>query len=56
MLQRLGFGEIMLILFIVLLVFGVKKLPALGKGLGEGISEFKKAAKELSKKSANELP
>ncbi len=34
----LGGGEIILILFVILLLFGAKKLPELAKGLGKGIS------------------
>lgn len=37
----LGMGELAVILFVVLLFFGPKKLPGLAKGLGEGIKEFK---------------
>ena len=43
----LGGGEIILILFIILLLFGAKKLPELAKGLGKGINEFKKASNDL---------
>ena len=39
----LGGGEIILILAIVLILFGAKRLPELAKGLGQGINEFKKA-------------
>ena len=42
----LGGPELMIILLIILLLFGGAKLPALAKGLGESIREFKKAAKE----------
>lgn len=44
----LGFGpgEIAIIVVIVILLFGGKKLPELAKGLGEGIKEFKKATKQ----------
>jgi sec-independent protein translocase protein TatA len=45
---NLGGGEIILILALVLLLFGAKKLPELAKGLGSGIKEFKKAANEAS--------
>ena len=44
----LGGGEIILILFIILLLFGAKKLPELAKGLGKGIKEFKKASNEVT--------
>ncbi|UFH47170.1 twin-arginine translocase TatA/TatE family subunit [Flavobacterium galactosidilyticum] len=43
---RLGVTEILVILAIVLLLFGGKKIPELMKGLGNGIKEFKNASKE----------
>ncbi|MBA4276585.1 twin-arginine translocase TatA/TatE family subunit [Flavobacterium sp.] len=43
---RLGVTEILVILAIVLLLFGGKKIPELMKGLGSGIKEFKNAAKD----------
>jgi sec-independent protein translocase protein TatA len=43
---RLGMGELLVILAIVVLIFGVNKIPQLGKGLGEGIRNFKSAFKE----------
>jgi sec-independent protein translocase protein TatA len=45
---NLGGGEIILILAIVSILFGAKKLPELAKGLGQGIKEFKKATREVS--------
>lgn len=42
---RLGMPEILVILVVVLLLFGGKKIPELMKGLGSGVNEFKKAAK-----------
>jgi TatA/E family protein of Tat protein translocase len=44
---QLGFQEILMIFIVALLVFGPKKLPELGKSLGKGIREFKKATDEL---------
>lgn len=41
---NMGGGEIMLILAVVLLLFGGKKLPELARGLGKGIREFKDAS------------
>ena len=43
-----GPQEILLILLIVLLVFGASRLPEIGRSLGKGIREFKKATKEIS--------
>jgi sec-independent protein translocase protein TatA len=44
---NLGGGEIVLILALVLILFGAKKLPELAKGLGQGIKEFKKSSREV---------
>lgn len=41
-----GGMELLLILFIVLLLFGAKRLPELAKGLGQSVKEFKKATRE----------
>ena len=43
---NLGGGEIVLVLALVLILFGARKLPELAKGLGQGIKEFKKASRE----------
>lgn len=43
----IGTWEIVFTLFIVLLLFGGKRLPELARSLGEGIREFKKASKEI---------
>ena len=43
---KLGLPEILVILAIALLIFGPSKLADLGKGLGEGIRNFKSAVKE----------
>lgn len=48
-LLALGPGQIVLILLVVLLLFGGKKIPELMKGLGKGIQEFKNASKEEEK-------
>ncbi|PYS38554.1 MAG: twin-arginine translocase subunit TatB [Acidobacteria bacterium] len=44
---QLGFSEMLVIFIVALLVFGPKKLPELGKSLGKGIREFRKATDEL---------
>ena len=46
MIGNLGMGELVIILAIVLIIFGVGKLPEIGAGLGKGIREFRKANKE----------
>lgn len=43
----LGGTEIMLILLVILLLFGAKRIPELAKGLGKGIREFKDATKDV---------
>ena len=40
---KLGMGELLVILVIVIVLFGANKLPQLGAGLGQGIRSFKKA-------------
>lgn len=44
----IGTWEIIVILFIVLLLFGGKRLPELARSLGKGIREFKQASREIS--------
>jgi sec-independent protein translocase protein TatA len=44
--RNLGIGELLVILVVVLLLFGVKKLPELGRSLGRSLSEFKKGRDE----------
>ncbi len=54
-----GGWEVVLILAVVLLLFGAKKLPDLAKGLGTGIKEFKKATREVTEElqnAANDTP
>ncbi len=45
--MNLGMPEILVILVIALLLFGPKKLPELGRSLGQSIREFKKGASEI---------
>lgn len=49
----LGGWEWVVILFAVLLLFGAKRIPDLAKGLGSGIREFKKAAREVTEEVQN---
>jgi sec-independent protein translocase protein TatA len=46
MFGSIGFTELILILFIVLIIFGAGKLPQLGEGLGKAIKGFKKSVHE----------
>ncbi len=46
MFGNLGAGEIILIILVILLLFGAKKIPELAQGLGKGMKEFKKAVRE----------
>jgi sec-independent protein translocase protein TatA len=52
---NLGGGEIILILAVVLILFGAKKIPELAKGLGQGIKEFKKATREVTDEVHNAM-
>lgn len=47
MFGNLGTGEILLILLIVLIFFGAKKIPDLAQGLGKGVREFRKAMRDV---------
>lgn len=46
-LGNMGVPEIVLILLVILIFFGAKKIPELARGLGKGIREFKDASKEI---------
>jgi len=49
----LGGWEWLIVILAVLLLFGAKRIPELAKGLGSGIKEFKKAAKEVTDEVQN---
>ena len=53
MFGNLGTGEIILILLIVLIFFGAKKIPELAQGLGKGLREFRKAARDIQDEVQN---
>lgn len=50
----IGTTELLLIAALALLLFGGKKLPELMRGLGKGVSEFKKGVREVTDVSAEE--
>ena len=55
MFGSIGMPELVLIFVVALLVFGPKKLPELGKSLGRGLAEFKKASEDLKKTIEDEI-
>ena len=44
----LGGGELVLVLVVILVLFGAKRIPEFAKGLGKGINEFKKASRDVT--------
>lgn len=55
MLPNIGITEGVILLFIVLLLFGAKRLPEIGGSLGKGIREFKKSVREVGNEVRGEL-
>jgi sec-independent protein translocase protein TatA len=53
MFENIGGSELLVVLFVVFLFFGPKKLPELGKSLGKGIREFKNAMRGVQKDLEN---
>ncbi len=51
-----GHGEILIILVIILLVFGAKRIPEMAQGLGRGIREFRGAVREVQEEISDENP
>jgi sec-independent protein translocase protein TatA len=57
--MNLGFGELLLIFIVILLIFGASKLPQLGDALGKGIKNFKRSVTgndEIDVTPKKELP
>jgi len=52
---NLGATEIILIVLVILLFFGARKLPELAQGLGKGIREFRKATREIQDEVEGEI-
>ncbi len=50
----IGVQELLVILLIVLVLFGAKKIPELARGLGIGLKEFRKATKEIENDNSKE--
>ena len=47
MFGNLGAGEILIIVLVILVLFGAKKIPELAQGIGKGMKEFKKAINDV---------
>jgi sec-independent protein translocase protein TatA len=52
---KIGATELIVLAFIVLLLFGGKKIPEFFKGLGEAVKEFKKSSKDTDGESKNQI-
>lgn len=53
MFGNIGATEIILIVLVILLLFGAKKIPELARGIGKGMSEFKKGLKDVEDEIKN---
>ena len=56
MLPDIGFGELVVILGIALLLFGAKRLPEIAKGLGQSVQAFKKGMRETMSEAEETKP
>lgn len=54
MFDNIGWGELLLIIGFIVIFFGAKKIPEIAKGLGSGIREFKKAARDIQEEVQND--
>ncbi|KPL00493.1 MAG: preprotein translocase subunit TatA [candidate division Zixibacteria bacterium SM23_73_3] len=52
----IGAQELLLILLIILLLFGARKIPEIARGLGKSVAEFKKGTKDLEDEIKKEEP
>ena len=52
--SNIGMGELLVILVIILLLFGGRKIPEMMRGLGKGVGEFKKGMREVDEPINNE--
>ena len=55
MFGSIGGTELLVIMVIALLIFGPRKLPELGKSIGKGLSEFKRASNDLRRSLEDEI-
>ena len=54
MFENIGMGELLLIIGFIVVFFGAKKIPEIAKGLGSGIREFRKAARDIQQEVQND--
>ncbi len=54
MFENIGGPELLLIIVVIFFFFGAKKIPDIAKGIGEGIREFRKAARDIQEEVKNE--
>lgn len=47
MFENIGFGELLIIVLVVLLLFGAKRIPEIARNIGKGMNEFKKGLKDV---------
>lgn len=52
---EIGIEKILLIMVVILLLFGAKRIPEIGQSLGKGIREFKKSMNDISRDVAREV-
>ncbi len=52
----LGWTEILVIMLVVLVLFGAKRIPEMMRSMGQGVKEFKKAAREITQDIEAEAP
>lgn len=55
MFENIGGPELLLILLVIFVFFGAKKIPEIAKGLGQGIREFRKAARDIQEEVNKEV-
>lgn len=53
---RIGMGELVVLFLIILLLFGAKRLPEIGKSLAKALKEFRKASKGLEEEDSGDQP
>ncbi|MEP6833570.1 MAG: twin-arginine translocase TatA/TatE family subunit [Gemmatimonas sp.] len=56
MLQNFGMGEMLIILVVVLLLFGAKRIPEIAGSMGKGINEFKRNLSDAQKQITDPIP